>query len=94
MELDLLLAEISVFQYECGTLLPLGEGWHTPPQEEILRQKYEDLLERLGKWQGLRPGLGAFEEAQVGESPHGSLIPAEMGLPLLCVISPREPTLS
>lgn len=92
-ELELLLAEMSIFQYECGNHLPLGGSWPPPPQETILRQKYERLLVRLRKWQGLNPELVAFEEAQVGEYPHGSFLPAEMGLPLLCVASPIEHTL-
>ena len=85
MELDVLFVEMSLFQYEYETLTSLGGSWHTPPQEEMFRRKYEDLLDRLRKWQGLNPSLVALEEAQAGEYPHGSIIPAEMGLPLLCV---------
>lgn len=92
IELELLLAAISVFQHECGTLLPLGGDW-PPPQEEMLRRKYKILLDRLRRWRGLNPNLVAFEEAPVGEYPHGSLIPAEMGLPLLCVVFLFEHTL-
>jgi len=79
-ELELLLAEISVFQYECATLLPL-------PQEEILQRKYNNLLDRLRKWQGLYSNLAAFEEANVGGYLHRDMLPCEMGLSLLCVLS-------
>ena len=92
IELELLLAEISVFQYQCGTLLPLG-GWHSPPQKEILQRKYEDLSDRLGKWRGLNPNFVAFEEAQIGEYPRRSLLPIEMGAPLLCIVFPIEHTI-
>src|SRR5215471_141505 len=81
-ELELLLAQISVFQHQCGTLLAPG-AWPTPPQEDVLRKRYERLLGRLRKWGGLNPSLVAFEEAQVGEYPQESLLPAEMGMTLL-----------
>lgn len=86
IELELLMAEISLVQYECITLLPpTGRGWNDPHHETVLRQKYENLMERLQRWQGRDPELFAFEEA-VGEYPHGSMLPPEMGLPLLCVV--------
>jgi hypothetical protein len=86
VELELLLAEISLVQYECITLLPpTSRDWNDPHQETVLRQKYEDLMDRLQRWQGRDPELFAFEEA-VGEYPHGAMLPPEMGLPLLCVV--------
>jgi hypothetical protein len=84
IELELLLAEISIFQYECITML--GGGWNTPPQQEILLHKYKDLADRLGRWQAANSGIFLFEEAQIGEYPHGAMLPPEMGLPLLCVV--------
>jgi Fungal specific transcription factor domain len=87
IELELLLAEISVFQYECLTFQQLGTGWNKPYRQEILRHKYDDLIDRLGKWDGLYSDLVAFEEAQDGGYPHGAALPPEMGLPLLCLVS-------
>jgi Fungal specific transcription factor domain len=86
IELELLLAEISVFQYECSTLLPLGTAWNNPQQEEVFRRRYNDLLDRLSRWQDANSDLVAFEEAQIGEYPFGANLPPEMGLPLLCVV--------
>ena len=87
MEMELLLGEISIFQYQCSTLLPLGGGWQISPQAEILRRRYDDLVDRLGKWQGLHSDFATFEEAQMGEYPQGAMLPPEMGSPLLCVVS-------
>ena len=85
MELELLLAEISAFQYDCSIVIPLaGSGWQTP-QMDAMRIRYDHLLGKLGKWLGLTiDGIG-FEEAEAGEYIQGSLLPAEMGAPLLCV---------
>jgi hypothetical protein len=85
IQLELLLAEISVFQHDCATYLP-SDGWIDPQRKELLRQRYDDLVERLGRWQNGTSQLVSFEEA-VGEYPHGSMLPPEMGLPLLCVVS-------
>jgi Fungal specific transcription factor domain len=84
IELELLMAETSVFQYECMTLL--GAGWHTPPQQTLLLRKYEDLTSRLSRWQTSHSETFLFEEAQFGEYPHGVMLPPEMGLPLLCLV--------
>ena len=92
MELELLLADISVFQYDCSTVLPIvGSGWQTP-QMEAMRIRYHHLLEKLGKWPGLTiDGIG-FEDAEVGEYIQGSLLPSEMGSPLLCVSIGLQPS--
>lgn len=87
IELDLLLAEISVFQSECVTL---AEGWQGPTHQEVLQGKYDDLVDRLGRWHGANAELAAFEDAEVGEYPYGTLLPPEMGLPVLCVIYPAK----
>ena len=84
IDLELLLAEISVFQFQCANLLPINRAWRSP-HEDRLQQDYEMLLARLNNWQGLNPGLVAVEEAQTGEHMNGSTLPVEMGLPLLCV---------
>ena len=85
IELELLLADISIFQYECGQLPPLATGWREPSLETRLRAKYQELVNRLHHWKGVDSQLAMFEEA-IGEYIHGSMLPAEMGLPLLCVI--------
>jgi hypothetical protein len=85
IELELILADISHFQYESNNILPADRTWTDPHQEAIFRQRYEDLLTRLHRWQGRDPELLVFEEA-FGEYPHGSMLPPEMGLPLLCVV--------
>ena len=85
IELELILAEISHFQYESDKILPPNRTWSDPHQEAIFRQRYEDLLARLQRWQGRDPELLVFEEA-VGDYPHGAMLPPEMGLPLLCVV--------
>jgi len=90
MDLDLLLAEISVFQYECITLPPLAEGWQDPTHQEMLQGKYNALVDQLGRWHGANAELAAFEDAEVGEYPYGTLLPPEMGLPLLCVVYPAK----
>lgn len=85
IELELILADISHFQYESDNILPQNRAWRDPHQEALFRQRYEDLLARLQRWQERDPELLVFEEA-VGEYPHGSMLPPEMGLPLLCVV--------
>jgi len=88
IELELLLAESSRFQYECNAYLSsVGAPWNDAHQETILREKYEDLLDRLGRWDGMNSELVSVEEAQPGEYIQGAMLPTEMGLPLLCVIS-------
>jgi hypothetical protein len=87
IELELLLIEISRFQYECTILVQLESGQHDASQREFLHHKYDDLIDRLGKWHGLYLGVDAFEEAQSGKYPHGVMLPPEMGLPLLCKVS-------
>ena len=85
IELELLLAEISAFQYDCSTIIPVvGSGWQTP-QMEAMRMRYHHLLGKLAKWPGLTIDGVGFEEAEAGEYIQGSLLPSEMGLPLLCV---------
>lgn len=85
IELELLLADISVFQYECSQLPPLATGWREPSLETRLRAKYQELVNRLQHWKGVESQLAMFEEA-IGEYVLGSMLPTEMGLPLLCVI--------
>ena len=84
MELELLLAEISRFQYECATILQFDHDWNNSAQEEMLRQKYEDLLDRLHGWKGMDSRLIHFDEMQL-VYPHEINLPPELGLPLLCV---------
>ena len=84
MELELLLAEISQFQCECATVLSVDHDWNDPAQEEALRRKYEDLLDRLHRWKGADSQLIYFEEAEL-DNPRGIKLPLELGLPLLCV---------
>ena len=84
IELEMLLAEISLFQFECANPLPQGRGWQYSPSDLHLR--YEDLLGRLGQWQITTSELSAFEEAQPGEYHQGAMLPPEMGLPLLSVV--------
>lgn len=85
IELELILADISHFQYEINNILPPDRTWTDSHQEAIFRQRYQDLLARLHSWRGRDPELLVFEEAS-GEYPHGSMLPPEMGLPLLCVV--------
>jgi hypothetical protein len=86
MELELLLGEISTFQFDCSAMLPLVQsGWESPPQMEISRARYHQLLKKLGKWSGLTNDVVGFEEAEMGEYIQGSLLPSEMGTPLFCV---------
>jgi len=95
IELELLLAEASRFQYECNAYLSsVGAPWNDAHQETILREKYEDLLDRLGRWDGMNSELVSVEEAQPGEYLRGAMLPTEMGLPLLCVISEYYPLLT
>lgn len=84
IDLEMLLAELSLFQFECANPLPIGGAWHYSPAD--LHRKYEDVLGRLGRWQAATSELVAFEEAQPGEYHHGAMLPPEMGLPLLSVI--------
>ena len=84
MELDLFLTEISQFQYECATVLPIDVGWSDPAQQEMLRRKYEQLLKRLRKWQGVDSPFIHFEEVQMDYF-HGTKLPFEFGLSLLSV---------
>jgi hypothetical protein len=84
IDLEMLLAEISLFQFECANPLPIGGAWQYSPAD--LHRKYEDLLNRLGRWQAATSELFAFEEAQPGEYHHGAMLPPEMGLPLLSVV--------
>ena len=86
IDLEMLLAEISLFQFECANPLPIGGAWHYSTAD--LHRKYEDLLNRLGRWQAATSELIAFEEAQPGEYHHGAMLPPEMGLPLLSVVHP------
>jgi len=85
IELELILADISHFQYEVNSMLPTIRTWTDPQQEAIFRHRYEDLLAQLHRWQGRDPELLVFEEA-IGEYPHGSVLPPEMGSALLCVV--------
>jgi hypothetical protein len=86
VELELLLGEISTFQFDCSAMLPLVQsGWESPPQMGTLRVRYHQLIEKLGKWQGLTNDVVGFEEAEMGEYIQGSLLPSEMGTPLFCV---------
>ena len=87
IDLEMLLAELSLFQFECANPLPMGGAWHYSPAD--LHHKYEDLLGRLGRWQAATSELVAFEEAQPGEYHHGAMLPQEMGLPLLSVVSSK-----
>ena len=91
IDLELLLAEISSFQYDCSAMLQLvGSGWESPPQRGVMRVRYGELLEKLEKWKGLTNSVVGFEEAEMGEYIQGSLLPPEMGTPLFCVPTSRN----
>ena len=83
---EFLLADISDLG-RCATVLPIDAGWSDPAQEEMLRWKYEGLLDQLRKWQGADSQLIHFEEVQL-DYPHETKFPLEFGLPLLCVAPP------
>jgi len=84
MELEFILTEISRFQYQCATILPADNDWNDPAQQEMLRWKYEELLDQLRKWQNADSHLIHFEDVQL-DYPHEIKLPLEFGLPLLCV---------
>lgn len=79
IELELLLTEISRFQYECGELLPPNKAPGNPSYKENLRGKYGDMWARLERWRGI--SKVNFEQVE-GFS---TTLPTEIGLPLLCV---------
>jgi hypothetical protein len=84
MDLEFLLTEISRFQYECATVLPVDGDGNDPAQVEILRCKYKQLLDQLRRWQTTASKVIYFEKA-LPDYPLENKLPFELGLPLLCV---------
>jgi hypothetical protein len=84
IELELLFAQLSALQYECSQLPSHTTGWRSQQDDQRLTQRYHDLVHRLQQWKGVDTQLVTFEEA-VGEYTHGSVVPPEMGAPLICV---------
>jgi len=83
IELELLFAEISVFQYECSQLPTRSTEWRNQ-QVNRLTRTYHDLVTRLQQWRVFDSDLVTVEEA-VGEFAQGYILPPDMGTPLISV---------